>query len=172
MARKPDLPCAGCGRLMWRGKGTLPPGQARCRDCRKAAAPTAAKTARRSPAKGKSPAIAGSAALAPEPVVEPEPLEDPGPRPRAGTLSAAVETDDRATILRALRLRLTKAIEESTSARDIAALSKQLLDVLAQLDALEGRTGAAAPERRSTPLDELNKRRAARIAGAANRRSS
>lgn len=34
MPRKPDLPCADCGELMWRGKGVLPAGQARCRQCR------------------------------------------------------------------------------------------------------------------------------------------
>lgn len=37
MARKPDVPCAGCGKLLWSGKGTLPPGQARCQACRRAA---------------------------------------------------------------------------------------------------------------------------------------
>lgn len=34
MPRRPDLPCADCGTLMWRGKGVLPEGQARCRACR------------------------------------------------------------------------------------------------------------------------------------------
>lgn len=34
MPGKPDLPCADCGKLMWRGKGVLPEGQARCRECR------------------------------------------------------------------------------------------------------------------------------------------
>ena len=34
MARKPDLPCAQCGRLLWRGRTSLPEGQATCRPCR------------------------------------------------------------------------------------------------------------------------------------------
>lgn len=34
MARHPDLPCSGCGRMLWRGKGSLPGGEAQCRDCR------------------------------------------------------------------------------------------------------------------------------------------
>lgn len=34
MPRKPDMPCAECGNLMWRGKGVLPEGQATCTDCR------------------------------------------------------------------------------------------------------------------------------------------
>lgn len=35
MARKPDLPCAGCGELMWSGRSSLPPGQAMCLPCRR-----------------------------------------------------------------------------------------------------------------------------------------
>lgn len=34
MPRRPDLPCADCGELMWRGTTSLPEGQARCRPCR------------------------------------------------------------------------------------------------------------------------------------------
>lgn len=36
MPRRPDVPCAGCGVLIWRGKGCLPPGQATCLACRRA----------------------------------------------------------------------------------------------------------------------------------------
>lgn len=35
MARKKDLPCNRCGELMWRGKGVLPAGMARCQPCRR-----------------------------------------------------------------------------------------------------------------------------------------
>lgn len=39
MAKHPDIPCAGgCGKLLWRGTGSLPPGQATCRGCRAQAA--------------------------------------------------------------------------------------------------------------------------------------
>lgn len=35
MPRVPDVLCAGpCGRLIWRGRGCLPPGEAMCRLCR------------------------------------------------------------------------------------------------------------------------------------------
>lgn len=35
MPRRPDVPCAGdCGKLIWRGRGTLPPGESMCRLCR------------------------------------------------------------------------------------------------------------------------------------------
>lgn len=38
MPRNPDMPCAGCGKLMWRSATSLPEGQARCRTCRVAEA--------------------------------------------------------------------------------------------------------------------------------------
>lgn len=34
MARRPDTPCSGCGKLLFRGRGSLPPGQMMCRPCR------------------------------------------------------------------------------------------------------------------------------------------
>lgn len=36
MPRRPDVPCADCGELIWRGSGSLHEGEARCRSCRKA----------------------------------------------------------------------------------------------------------------------------------------
>lgn len=35
MPRKRDAPCSICGNLMWRGKGSRPPGQGICLDCRR-----------------------------------------------------------------------------------------------------------------------------------------
>lgn len=35
MPHRPDLPCARCGTLMWRGSSSLPEGQAVCRPCRR-----------------------------------------------------------------------------------------------------------------------------------------
>lgn len=35
MPRKPDTPCAGgCGKLLWRGTGSRPAGERKCRECR------------------------------------------------------------------------------------------------------------------------------------------
>ena len=34
MARK-DLPCSGCGKMMWRGKNSAPDGVAKCLPCRR-----------------------------------------------------------------------------------------------------------------------------------------
>lgn len=37
MARIRDVPCSGgCGKLIWRGNGCLPPGQSMCQPCRRA----------------------------------------------------------------------------------------------------------------------------------------
>lgn len=36
MPRKPDLPCADCGKLLWRATTSLPEGKARCHPCRRA----------------------------------------------------------------------------------------------------------------------------------------
>ena len=36
MSRVPDTPCARCGKLLYGGKGALPPGQRTCRTCRSA----------------------------------------------------------------------------------------------------------------------------------------
>lgn len=36
MPKKKDVPCSGgCGALIWRGPGCLPPGQSMCRPCRR-----------------------------------------------------------------------------------------------------------------------------------------
>jgi hypothetical protein len=35
VAHKPDVPCAGCKKLLWRGPGSLPDGKRLCRACRR-----------------------------------------------------------------------------------------------------------------------------------------
>ncbi|MEV4670983.1 hypothetical protein AB0K34_04950 [Actinomadura sp. NPDC049382] len=77
-----------------------------------------------------------------------------------GGLSEAAATGSRLTALRALRDRLAAEIDAGPMPRDLAALSRQLTDVLAQIEAL------APPEQKGTPLDELANRRAGRGATA------
>lgn len=36
MAKKPNVPCAGCGKLLWGGPTSLPAGERVCRECRRA----------------------------------------------------------------------------------------------------------------------------------------
>lgn len=52
----------------------------------------------------------------------------------ADSLSKAAASGDRLKALVALRDRLAEAIEATESARDVAALSRQLTDVLAQIE--------------------------------------
>lgn len=41
MAKKPDTPCSGCGKLLWSGPGSRPADERLCRDCRMKPAATA-----------------------------------------------------------------------------------------------------------------------------------
>lgn len=76
----------------------------------------------------------------------------------SGALSGAAGSGDRLTALRALRDRLAMDLDVCDSARDVAALSQRLMDVLAQIETIE----KAQPAEKGTPLDELNARRRAR----------
>jgi hypothetical protein len=74
-----------------------------------------------------------------------------------GTLSEAAGSGDRLETLRTLRDVLARTIEGCGSPRDLAALSRQLTLVLAEIAEL----APPAAEKR-TPLDELRSRRAGR----------
>jgi hypothetical protein len=63
----------------------------------------------------------------------------------------------------ALRERLAQEIDGCESARDVAALSLRFMDVLVQIDELEG--GSSAASAPSSPLDELRRKRAERKTG-------
>lgn len=62
---------------------------------------------------------------------------------------------------------LAAAVDGCESMRDLPALIRQLSDVLRQIDEL----AAESPESQgvTTPLDELNRRRAARGSGASRK---
>ena len=81
---------------------------------------------------------------------------------RSLPLPEAAASGNRRSALVSLRDLLARVIAETDSARDVAALSRQLTDVLAQIEEMD----AAKPEQEGTPLDELRKRRAAREASA------
>lgn len=70
-----------------------------------------------------------------------------------GTLESVAVAGDRVQTLRVLRDRIAASIDACESDRDLAALSRQLTDVLAQIAEL-------APEvKEVSPLDELASRR-------------
>ena len=60
----------------------------------------------------------------------------------------------------ALRGRLAEELEAGAQARDVAALSRQFTDVLAQIDELSA--GASGAGKAASPLDELRRKRAER----------
>lgn len=63
----------------------------------------------------------------------------------------------------ALRERLASEIDQCDSSRDVAALSIRFMDVLAQIDELNG--PAAVSGAPVSPLDELRRKRAERKSG-------
>lgn len=81
------------------------------------------------------------------------------------SLHEAAVSGDRLHTLRVLRDRLAEQIDETTSSRDVAALSLRLVDVLAEIEEIEKASAPAAPK--GSGLDEVSKRRAARSAGTA-----
>jgi len=83
----------------------------------------------------------------------------------ADDLLGVARTGVRLDTLRALRDVLAIQIKATDSARDVAALSQRLMDVLAQIDTCE----KADPVREGTALDEVNARRAAKAAKSPGR---
>ena len=78
----------------------------------------------------------------------------------AEQLADAVRSGSRLVALRVLRDRLAREVDGCRSARDVAALSLRLIDVLEQIEHVE----RAQPEPRGTPLDEVARKRAGRKA--------
>jgi hypothetical protein len=81
------------------------------------------------------------------------------PRKAAATLKTAVAKGDHKASLEALRDRLAVEIERCEGSA-VAALAKQLSDVLAKLAAMPN-------QREKSPVDELSRRRTTRRAKAA-----
>lgn len=81
-------------------------------------------------------------------------------RRRTQKVSAA-DYGDHEGGLAALQFRLAKAIDECESMRDLAALSRQYVDVSERLLAL-----GVSPAKKAVPTDEFSKRLAAKRAAA------
>lgn len=79
------------------------------------------------------------------------------------TVKEAAHSGDRLAALIELRDLIAQHLDLSDSARDVAALSRQLTDVLSQIESIT----AAGAHAKGTPLDELANRRAAREPDAA-----
>ena len=77
--------------------------------------------------------------------------------PRAN-LSTVTAKGDRRQSLERLRQVLAEAIDDGPPPRDLASLSRRLMSVLAELEAL------SEPKKGESPVDELRRKRAAREA--------
>ena len=75
------------------------------------------------------------------------------------SLTAVAATGDRRKTLERLRQELATEIDAKPGARDLAALSRQMQQVLAELDGLSG-------SKKESKVDDLAARRAARRADA------
>lgn len=72
------------------------------------------------------------------------------------TVLEAVRTNDRRAALVALRDAVAETIDAKDSARDIAALSKRLMEVMAEIDALPD------PEAEADPVEAMRKKKGGR----------
>ncbi|MGN0079790.1 MAG: hypothetical protein ACI36T_04525 [Eggerthellaceae bacterium] len=71
------------------------------------------------------------------------------------TLASAARSGDKLSTLKQLRDQIAKSIQDSDSGRDIAALSKRLMEVMDEIERLQ------PPPKKMSPLDK------ARIGGDA-----
>lgn len=71
------------------------------------------------------------------------------------TLASAARSGDKLSTLKQLRDQIAKSIQDSDSGRDIAALSKRLIEVMDEIERLQ------PPPKKMTPLEK------ARIGGDA-----
>ena len=86
------------------------------------------------------------------------------------SLASKALSGDRLETLKALRDELAKRIDRPrTAARDVAALARQLTEVLTQIESANRKQAAKA---KGTATDELAARRAARQSGADVRKAT
>ena len=68
--------------------------------------------------------------------------ETPKPRKKPLTISAAADSGDQRDLLVAMRSRIALAVEnQNTPARDLAALSRRLLEIAREIEAIDSRDG-------------------------------
>ena len=142
MPRRPDLPCAGCGTLMWRGKGSLPEGEAKCRACRRE--PTKAASAAKNASVGAKRSKTKPATTKDRPslrAVRPDESAPPNPDAEEPPEDPIVAQRKR---LEQIRRRVAQTIDDpDTSARDLAALINRELELAALIRALDQTAGKA-----------------------------
>lgn len=86
--------------------------------------------------------------------VDPPPVEAAAPaaKRRAPTVSEAAESGDHRALLVAMRARIASAIQDpKCSPRDLAALTRRLQDIAAEIVALDARAEEEAGEHAGSP---------------------
>lgn len=74
---------------------------------------------------------------------------------RPSTVVAAIETGSRVDELRAMQLRVARAIDDPlTPARDLAALTRRQIEIGREIEAIEREAEEEAREHEATPDDE------------------
>lgn len=130
MARHPDLPCSGCGKLLWRGKGSLPGGEALCRDCRATDQPR--DHVLFPPAPVRHLTLVRDDGTIPAP-----PASAPAEMP-ASVLTAAASGSESEQLL-AMSGRIARTIADpATNATALAALVKRQIDLFREIASLDG----------------------------------
>jgi hypothetical protein len=133
MARNPDLPCSGCGKLLWRGKGSLPGGEAQCRDCRATGSPKDHVLFPSAPVRHLS--LVKDDGTIPTP-----PLAAPHPAAAAASPSVlvAAESGSESEQLAAISARIARTIADpSTNATALAALVRRQIDLFREIASLD-----------------------------------
>jgi len=74
------------------------------------------------------------------------------------TIVSVADTGDRLETLEALRHKIAWTIHKSTSGRDIAALSKQLREVMDEIEELRAPAAAEDPEKVTNVLELIRKK--------------
>lgn len=143
MPRSPDLPCAGCGRLMWRGKGTLPEGEAKCRDCRRDAknAIDGAKGTKAAAAKKKRTLRAVRDGEKPSPPTKTTSDDDSEAEDESDDDGGTSPEAQRKRLI-AIRRRVSVVIDDpETPARELGTLIRRELELTEKIKALDLASG-------------------------------
>lgn len=129
MARHPDTPCSGCGKLLWRGKGSLPGGERQCQDCRAAGAPRDHVLFSDAPVRHL--ALVREDGTVPE-MATAQPVS--APEPSSVSVLSAAESGTELEQLVAMSARIARSIADpTTNATALAALVRRQLALLREV---------------------------------------
>ena len=81
--------------------------------------------------------------------------DEKAPSAKPKTITEAADSGTTRELLAAMRARIATAVEDpNTPARDLAALTKRLVEVVRDIEAIDARAGEDEPEADDGPVDE------------------